>query len=119
MKKLILLSLLVACSNPVDIVAHSHGAPLLQPSDKDSPVAQFTIDCEGVICLFDAIDSKPTKLPIKAYGWEFGDASIRVMPGDIPSVQHTYLEKGKYTVGLVVWDALDRGGRIYKEIEIK
>jgi PKD repeat protein len=59
------------------------------------------------------------ELPIKAYGWSFGDASIIIMPASIPSVQHTYKEKGIYNVALMVADTQDRNGRLYKTIEVK
>jgi PKD repeat protein len=115
---LVVIIILSGCIHPTE-PTEVH-PPLLQiPNDVGAPIANFTITCENRICLFDAIDSKQTDLPIKAYGWSFGDASVRVMPSDIPSVQHTYKEKGSYEVMLTVWDSKDRGGRIYRRVIIE
>jgi hypothetical protein len=119
MKKYIIIAVVaLGCIKPTEpLKVHP---PLQQiPSDEGAPIPSFTISCDGRICLFDAQDTKPNNLPIKAYGWSFGDASLRVMPGDIPSVQHTYKENGSYEVMLTVWDTQDKGGRLYKRFIVE
>jgi PKD repeat protein len=118
MRKYLILLTIIGCIKPTE-PAIVHPPPIDIPNDIGAPIASFTISCADKVCLFDAQESKVTELPIKAFGWSFGDASVRVMPSDIPSVQHTYKESGIYTVMLTVWDTKDRGGRLYQQVEIE
>jgi PKD repeat protein len=119
MKKHLMIALVatMGCIKPTEPV-EVHAPPMQIPSDVDAPTPDFTISCdEDKVCLFDAINSKQTLLPIDSYGWSFGDASVYITKET--AIQHTYKEKGIYTVMLTVWDTQQRGGRLYKQFEIK
>lgn len=117
MKKYLILLSLIACIQPTEPIKTFPPLPIL-PSDNNAPIADFTVTCDELrVCLFDAVNSKVTDLPIKAYGWSFGDASVYIT--NIPSVQHTYKERGIYNISLMVADTKDRNGRLYKTVEVK
>lgn len=64
------------------------------------PVAEFTVDCSGRSCLFDASASHDADGSITAYDWEFGDE--RQAMGAV--VAHVFQADATYTVSLTVRD---------------
>jgi hypothetical protein len=121
MKKIIGLALLslASCISPTEPEEIKvFPPPQEMQSDSDSPMASFTVIC-GVdrVCVLDASSSHMTELPIAWYGWSFGDGSVLVT--DKAAVAHEYKQKGIYTAMLTVWDTKNRGGRLYKQFEVK
>lgn len=118
MKSLSLLTLLVACTVPVEPTPIEYKPPPELISDSPAPSVEFTFTCDtNRVCLFDASKSKPDKYTIKMYGWAFGDASIYI--SKLPSVEHKYDKSGEYRVELIVEDTNNMNGRLYRTIEVK
>jgi carboxypeptidase T len=69
-------------------------------SDNQLPVAEFTTNCNELVCNFDAAASNDPDGTISSYDWDFGDGQISTLQN--PS--HTYAEDGSYTVSLTVTD---------------
>ncbi|TQJ02634.1 subtilisin family serine protease [Amycolatopsis cihanbeyliensis] len=66
------------------------------------PTAEFTASCpdESLTCTFDAANSSDPDGSISSYAWDFGDGTT----GDGRTPEHTYAEKGTYSVELTVTD---------------
>ncbi|MFW5924314.1 MAG: PKD domain-containing protein [archaeon] len=64
------------------------------------PTADFTWNCTGASCSFDATDSSDSDGSISSYSWDFGDGET----GTGETVTHEYGPPGTYTVNLTVTD---------------
>ncbi len=69
-----------------------------------SPIASFTVVCNGAICTFDGSGSSDPDGTVASYRWYFGDGSEVVSEG--PLVTHTY-PTGTFSASLSV---VDNGG---------
>lgn len=72
------------------------------------PVARFTVDCELLVCQFDATSSSDAEGPIGAYAWGFGDGNT----GTGATVEHSYATAGQWTVTLTVTDSESATGTV-------
>ena len=75
-----------------------NGNPIDRP-----PVAAFTVECDALVCAFDASGSTDD-VGVAAWDWQFGDGSTA--SGE--QVQHTYAANGDYTVTLTVTDTANQ-----------
>ncbi|WP_223424684.1 S8 family serine peptidase [Alcanivorax limicola] len=75
-----------------------NGNPVDRP-----PVAAFTVECEALVCSFDASGSTDD-VGVAAWDWQFGDGNTA--SGE--QVQHTYAANGDYTVSLTVTDTANQ-----------
>ena len=86
------------------IGAAATATPLLDiwtpPSGDQPPVAEFTTDCTGAVCNFDATPSADPDGSITSYSWSFGDATT----GSGQTTSHTYGYGGAKSVTLTVAD---------------
>lgn len=65
-----------------------------------APSAQFSHNCNGLSCSFDATGSSDPDGTIVSYDWDMGDGTL--LSGAMPS--HAYSADGSYTVSLTVTD---------------
>ncbi len=68
------------------------------------PTADFTVDCWGLDCDFDAAASEDSDGTIVDYAWDFGDLNL----GSGEQVNNVYAGSGEFDVTLTVTD--NRGG---------
>lgn len=68
------------------------------------PVAAFTYECSGSVCLFDGSGSNDD-VAVTSYTWDFGDGAGSIEQSPTTTTTHTYAGQGNYTVTLVVADA--------------
>jgi len=85
--------------NPQTVTVPSGGAITTTFAVNCPPVANFTFNCSGLTCNFDATGS--TALPGATYSWSWGDAAT----GTGQTATHTYAAVGTYSVTLTVTDA--------------
>lgn len=77
-------------------------AQLLIGESNNPPVAQFSVDCNGVKCRFDAAASNDSDGTLVNYAWDMGDGAVKT--GADTSIEHTYSQNGDFTVQLTVTD---------------
>ena len=65
-----------------------------------SPTAEFTVDCAGLTCTFDASGSSDSDGTIVSYDWNLGDGTQATGV----TATHDYSADNTYTVGLTVTD---------------
>lgn len=65
-----------------------------------APQAQFTANCEQLVCTFDGTSSTDREGVVATYAWTFGDGTT----GAGALATHTYTEPGTYQVSLTVTD---------------
>ncbi len=80
--------------------ASNNGQTLVSNGGNQDPVAQFTVNCTGLTCQFDASASSDPDGSLTAYSWDFGDGNNA--SGANPS--HSFTSDGSYTVTLTVTD---------------
>ncbi len=75
-------------------------------STNQVPVAQFTSNCAGLTCTFDASASYDPDGTIQGYFWLYGDGSYAIVMGNTPTTAHHYDTAGTYTAVLFAYDNL-------------
>ena len=81
---------------------------VLSPGDEpeptnEAPTAEFTADCSGLTCEFDASGSSDPDDDDLTYAWDFGDGE----DGTGESLEHIYASGGERTVTLTVSDGTE------------
>jgi PKD repeat protein len=71
-------------------------------SSNVAPTASFSFSCSGLSCHFDGSGSSDSDGTIVTYQWDFGDHSGASTSA--PTLDHTYLQAGSYSVTLTVVD---------------
>lgn len=78
-----------------------------------SPIADFTINCNYLECYFDATNSYDPDGEISRYYWNFGGYYIN---GEGQTTYHTYESPGTYSVLLEVTDNEGAVGRKWTSV---
>ena len=89
--------------------------PLPPPGDRP-PTASFSASCPKGQCTLDATASTDDR-GIVTYQWTWGDGTTATSAS--PKMFHAYTAGGKYTVVLVVSDAIGQTGRFAKVVNIR
>jgi PKD repeat protein len=79
-----------------------------------TPVADFTSNCAGVSCSFDAVGSADTDGTIQAYAWTFGDGTQAAGS----SATHAYGHSGTFSVSLTVTDDDGASTTVSKDVVV-
>lgn len=79
---------------------HSKDVTVVQGTNNENPVANFTFSCTELDCNFNAGGSSDADGTVVNWQWAFGDGSS----GSGSQVSHSYHEAGAYTVTLTVED---------------
>ncbi|WP_152185018.1 PKD domain-containing protein [Segeticoccus rhizosphaerae] len=79
-----------------------------------TPLASFSVDCQGLSCSFDGSGSSDPDGSIASYAWSFGDGgtSTEVKPS------HVYAGDGQFTVKLTVTDNGGATGVVSKSVSV-
>ena len=70
------------------------------PAENVPPTAALSVNCQDLMCTFDASGSSDSDGTITSYAWSFGDGT----DGSGESTTHSYTQPGTYSVTLTVTD---------------
>ena len=85
----------------LDLTSSPYSTLLYSPVTPDqAPTALFNTSVKGLTVSFDGSDSSSPVGTIAAYAWNFGDGQS--ITTTAPTVSHTYLTSGIYTITLTV-----------------
>jgi YVTN family beta-propeller protein len=82
-------------------VSVGSGPYMIAISPDQAPTAQFSSTVHEMTVVFDASESTSPYGEIASYQWDFGDGSA-VETMIAPTISHTYVDNGTYTVTLTV-----------------
>ncbi|MCL1038540.1 family 16 glycosylhydrolase [Shewanella submarina] len=85
-----------------------------QSGENQAPVANFTSDCNGLGCSFDASSSSDSDGSVTGFQWEFGDGAT----GSGINASHNYSAAGSYQVTLTVTDDQGASAQITQNVTV-
>jgi probable HAF family extracellular repeat protein len=83
--------------------------------DRQRPVANFTVSCKGMRCVFDATGSTDD-VGVVRWDWDWADG--QKLSRREPTTSHAYLNPGRYEVVLLVTDAAGLTGRTVRRFTV-
>ncbi|WP_164503658.1 M14 family zinc carboxypeptidase [Pleionea sediminis] len=85
-------------------------AVFLQINNEEPPLLDFSYDCNGLVCSFQAL----TNGTVADYQWDFGDGNS----GSGQQISYEYSSGGTYSVTLIVTDAQGNSDSLSKAINV-